>query len=78
MAGLVERLTWDSKFFGFPIGRVDLDGATPDLRMGRRRPHRSRLGGGAQHRHAALAGALGLPGLSHPLRVPPLARRQHG
>jgi dTDP-4-amino-4,6-dideoxy-D-galactose acyltransferase len=30
MTGLVEPLAWDSEFFGFPIGRVDLDGATPD------------------------------------------------
>ncbi len=30
MTGLVERLAWDSEFFGFPIGRVGLDGATPE------------------------------------------------
>lgn len=30
MATLVERLAWDSEFFGFPIGRVDLDDATPE------------------------------------------------
>jgi hypothetical protein len=27
---LVEPLAWDSEFFGFPIGRVDLDDATPE------------------------------------------------
>lgn len=27
MADLVELLTWDTEFFGFPIGRVELDGA---------------------------------------------------
>lgn len=30
VTGLVEVLDWDSEFFGFPIGRVDLDGATPE------------------------------------------------
>lgn len=30
MNGLVERLPWDSDFFGFPIGRVSLDGANED------------------------------------------------
>jgi len=30
MAGLVEQLAWDSEFFGFPIGRVSLDGATAE------------------------------------------------
>ena len=25
----VEPLRWDSDFFGFPIGRVDLDGVDP-------------------------------------------------
>lgn len=28
MTDLVEALHWDSEFFGFPIGRVTLDGAT--------------------------------------------------
>jgi dTDP-4-amino-4,6-dideoxy-D-galactose acyltransferase len=28
---LVEPLAWDSEFFGFPIGRVDLDDATPKM-----------------------------------------------
>lgn len=27
---LVEPLEWDSEFFGFPIGRVNLNGATPE------------------------------------------------
>jgi hypothetical protein len=30
MAGLIERLPWDSAFFGVPIGRTDLTGATPE------------------------------------------------
>lgn len=30
MTGLVEHLPWDSEFFGLPIGRVTLDGATED------------------------------------------------
>jgi dTDP-4-amino-4,6-dideoxy-D-galactose acyltransferase len=30
MTGLVEPLAWDSEFFGFPIGRVVLDDATPE------------------------------------------------
>jgi hypothetical protein len=30
MATLVEPLAWDSEFFGFPIGRTVLDGATPE------------------------------------------------
>ncbi len=30
MATLVEPLAWDSEFFGFSIGRVDLDDATPE------------------------------------------------
>jgi hypothetical protein len=30
MAGHVEALAWDSAFFGFPIGRVDLDDADED------------------------------------------------
>jgi dTDP-4-amino-4,6-dideoxy-D-galactose acyltransferase len=30
MSTLVEPLPWDSEFFGFPIGRVDLDDATPE------------------------------------------------
>jgi len=30
MTGLVEHLPWDSEFFGLPIGRVMLDGATED------------------------------------------------
>jgi dTDP-4-amino-4,6-dideoxy-D-galactose acyltransferase len=29
MSGLVEPLEWDTDFFGFPIGRVALDDATP-------------------------------------------------
>jgi dTDP-4-amino-4,6-dideoxy-D-galactose acyltransferase len=31
MTGLVEPLAWDSEFFGLPIGRVGLDGATPEM-----------------------------------------------
>jgi hypothetical protein len=30
MAEVVERLTWDSAFFGVPIGRTDLTGATAE------------------------------------------------
>lgn len=30
MSGLVEPLAWDSEFFGFAIGRVDLNGATDE------------------------------------------------
>ena len=30
MSELVEPLDWDSEFFGFPIGKVSLDGATED------------------------------------------------
>jgi len=30
MATLVEPLAWDSEFFGFGIGRVELDDATPE------------------------------------------------
>lgn len=30
MTALVEPLPWDTEFFGFSIGRVDLDGATPE------------------------------------------------
>jgi dTDP-4-amino-4,6-dideoxy-D-galactose acyltransferase len=30
MTGLVEPLAWDSEFFGLPIARVALDGATPE------------------------------------------------
>jgi dTDP-4-amino-4,6-dideoxy-D-galactose acyltransferase len=31
MPDYVEHLAWDSDFFGFPIGRVNLDGATPEM-----------------------------------------------
>lgn len=30
MAGVVQELEWDTSFFGVPIGRVDLDGATAE------------------------------------------------
>jgi dTDP-4-amino-4,6-dideoxy-D-galactose acyltransferase len=30
MTGLVEALAWDTEFFGFPIGRANLQSATPD------------------------------------------------
>jgi hypothetical protein len=30
MAELIERLAWDSQFFGIPIGRVDLTGTTAE------------------------------------------------
>jgi hypothetical protein len=29
MGGLIERLPWDTEFFGIPIARADLSGATP-------------------------------------------------
>ncbi len=31
MTARVEPLPWDSEFFGFPIGRVALEGATPEM-----------------------------------------------